>query len=55
MTGYEFHPEAVLDLDEIWEFIAEDSLDAADRVTEEVLARIEALPPFRTRVTGVPI
>jgi hypothetical protein len=23
MTGYDFHPEAVLDLDEIWEFIAE--------------------------------
>jgi plasmid stabilization system protein ParE len=29
MTGYDFHPEAALDLDEIWEFIAGDNLDAA--------------------------
>ena len=32
MTGYDFHPEAVDDLDEIWGFIAADNLDAADRV-----------------------
>jgi hypothetical protein len=25
MTGYDFHPEADLDLDEIWEFIANNS------------------------------
>ena len=43
MTGYAFHPEALLDLDEIWEFIAKDSLDAADRVIGEVLAAIEEL------------
>ena len=24
MTGYDFHPEAALDLGEIWEFIADD-------------------------------
>jgi plasmid stabilization system protein ParE len=30
MTGYNFHPEAAIDLDEIWDFIAEDNLDAAD-------------------------
>ena len=46
MTGYDFHPEAALDLDEIWEFIAEDSLDAADRVVADVLGRIDALVPF---------
>jgi hypothetical protein len=30
MSGYDFHPEAGSDLDEIWEFIRADSLDAAD-------------------------
>ncbi len=25
MTGYDFHPEALLDLDEIWEFIRADN------------------------------
>lgn len=46
MTGYDFHPEASADLDEIWEFIAADSLDAADRVIEEILGAIEVLVPF---------
>ena len=32
MTGYDFHPEAAIDFDEIWDFIAEDSLEAADKV-----------------------
>jgi len=32
MTGYGFHPEALRDLDEIWEYIALENLDAADRV-----------------------
>jgi plasmid stabilization system protein ParE len=38
MTGYDFHPEARLDLDEIWEFIRSDNVDAADRVIADVLA-----------------
>jgi plasmid stabilization system protein ParE len=46
MSGYEFHPEAQCDLDQIWEFIREDRPDAADRVVAEVLARIEGLVPF---------
>jgi len=46
MTGYDFHPEARADLDEIWEFIRADSLDAADRVIAEILASIRALVPF---------
>jgi plasmid stabilization system protein ParE len=46
MTGYEFHPEARLDLDEIWEFIRADSLDAADRVIAEILSAIRAMVPF---------
>jgi hypothetical protein len=28
MTGFDFHPEARLALDEIWEFIRADNLDA---------------------------
>lgn len=37
MTGYQFTRPARDDLFEIWEFIARDNLDAADRV----IARIE--------------
>jgi plasmid stabilization system protein ParE len=50
MIGYDFHPEAALDLDEIWEFIAEASLganlDAADRVIADILAALDKLVPF---------
>jgi plasmid stabilization system protein ParE len=46
VTAYDFHPEARFDLDEIWEFIRADNLDAADRVIAEVLAAIDALVPF---------
>jgi plasmid stabilization system protein ParE len=50
MTGYDFHPEAALDLDEIWEFIAEANLDAnldaADRVIADILAALDKLLPF---------
>jgi plasmid stabilization system protein ParE len=41
MIEYDFHPEARLDLDEIWEFIRGDNLDAADRVIADILAGIE--------------
>ena len=43
MTGYAFHPEALQDLDEVWTFIAKDSIDAADRVIAEILATVEGL------------
>jgi plasmid stabilization system protein ParE len=46
VTRSDFHPEARLDLDEIWEFIRTDNLDAADRVIAEVLAAVDALVPF---------
>ena len=32
MTGYDFYPGGRVDLDEIWEFIRADNLDAADRM-----------------------
>jgi toxin ParE1/3/4 len=46
MTGYDFHPEARRDLDEIWEYIAADNLDAADRVITEILDAIRAVVLF---------
>ena len=46
MTGYDFHPEAALDLDENWEFIAEGNLDAADREIVDILAALDQLLPF---------
>ena len=46
MTGYDFHPEARFDLDEIWEFIRADNLDAADRMIAEILSALRALVPF---------
>ena len=61
MTGYNFHPEAAIDLDEIWDFIAEDNLDAADKVIEDILASVDALVPFphqdheRTDLTSRPL
>jgi plasmid stabilization system protein ParE len=42
ILGYLFHPEASLDLDEIWEFIGQDSADAADRVIAEIEAALES-------------
>ena len=46
MSDYVFHPEAYTDLSEIWEFIAEDNVDAADRVLGEICETIRALVPF---------
>ena len=46
MNEYEFHAEAEVDLDTIWDFIAEDNIDAADRVIEEIEATIKGLVPF---------
>ena len=43
MTEYAFHPEALTDLDEIWEFLAKDNVDAADRIVAQVLAACENL------------
>lgn len=43
MSGYAFHPDALADLDEIWEYIAADNLDAADRVLEDIHAVLRTL------------
>jgi antitoxin ParD1/3/4 len=46
MSEFVLHPDAVKDLEEIWEYIAADSLDAADRVREEIYDAIRSLVPF---------
>jgi plasmid stabilization system protein ParE len=43
VSNYWFHPEAFADLDEIWEFIAQDSVDAADRWLDEIERAIKML------------
>ena len=40
------HPDTVRDLEEIWEYIAADSFDAADRVREEIYDAVKSLVPF---------
>ncbi|HET9363217.1 MAG TPA: type II toxin-antitoxin system RelE/ParE family toxin [Vicinamibacterales bacterium] len=40
MNEFAFHPEAEVDLIEIWDFIAEDSVDAADRVRDDILGAV---------------
>jgi plasmid stabilization system protein ParE len=41
--GYAFHPDAFADLDEIWEYIAKDNVDAADRVLADILSILTTL------------
>jgi plasmid stabilization system protein ParE len=43
MTGYVLSADAELDLDEIWEYIAADSIDAADRWIRKLFDAFEAL------------
>jgi plasmid stabilization system protein ParE len=43
VLGYVVHPGVALDLDAIWEYIALDSLDAADRFVAELRTEFEAL------------
>lgn len=46
MSGFVLHPGAVADLEEIWEFIAADSVDGADRVFQEIQEAIRGLVAF---------
>jgi plasmid stabilization system protein ParE len=46
VSGYAFHPDAFNDLDDLWEFIASDNIEAADRVIAEIFDAIRALVPF---------
>jgi plasmid stabilization system protein ParE len=46
MSAYAFHTEAYADLADIWDFIAEDNIDAADRLIGELFDVIRSLPAF---------
>jgi plasmid stabilization system protein ParE len=46
MSEFVLHPDALKDLEEIWEYIAADNPDSADRVREEIYDTIKSLVPF---------
>ena len=46
MSKFVLHPEAYADLDEIWEYIAADNLDAAARVLDEIYQAVTSLARF---------
>jgi plasmid stabilization system protein ParE len=54
MTAYDFHAEALIDLDEIWEFIRADNIGAADRVIAEILSAIRGLVRSPIEATNAP-
>jgi antitoxin ParD1/3/4/toxin ParE1/3/4 len=43
VSDYALHPEALADIDEIWEYIARESVDAADRAVETIFDNISTL------------
>lgn len=43
MSKYVLHPGAAEDLNEIWDYIAQDSLDSADRVIRNIYKAIQSL------------
>lgn len=61
MADHFYSPEARLDLLEIWEYIAHDNLDAADRVVREIaqavlmLARNPEAGHRRSDLTSKPV
>jgi len=61
MSGYSFHPDAAADLNEIWEFIAQNNIDAADRVLAEIhevlhtLASSPRIGHWRPDLTSQPL
>ncbi len=46
MKGFVLHPDAYSDLEEIWDYIAADNREAADRVLEELHEAIRTLVSF---------
>ena len=43
MKAFRLSPQAFQDIDEIWEFIAKDDMDVADRVRDEIFEALEML------------
>jgi plasmid stabilization system protein ParE len=60
-ASYQFTPRALDNLGDIWDYIAADNGDAADRVESAILAACESLarPPLlgskRTEITPLPV
>jgi len=46
MSGYDLHPEAFDDIDEIAIYVGQDSPEAAHRVIDEICRAIQNLVPF---------
>jgi plasmid stabilization system protein ParE len=46
VTGFVLHPAADSDLEEIWEYVAEDNIDAADRLLSDFYDAIRNLTSF---------
>jgi toxin ParE1/3/4 len=46
MNRFVLHPDAYLDLSEIWEYIAADDVAAADRMLEEIYESVRSLVAF---------
>ncbi len=61
MGGFKLSPEALSDIEEIWEFISNDNLDAADRVRDEIfnacdkLADVPGMGHLRTDLAQEPL
>ena len=61
MNRYELAQEALADLDELWLYVAEDSVDAANRITDAILAACDLLVDHphightRTDLTNRPV
>jgi len=54
MSGYALHPEAFADLEEIWEFIAQDDIESADGVISDIFDAIRSLVNFPRQGTRRP-
>ncbi len=61
MSGFQFTPQAVADLYDIWSFIAEDNLSAADRVEAAIFRACDFLVSsplagrIREELTALPV
>jgi plasmid stabilization system protein ParE len=55
MTGYELHPEAFEDIDQIAAYIGQESPEAAYRLVTEIHRAIRGLVPFPHQGTGARI
>jgi plasmid stabilization system protein ParE len=55
MKRFRLSPEAANDINEIWRFIAEHNIDAAERVRAELLNACRLLTGIRAWATGGPI